>query len=238
MKLSFLTKTVKITPILFIFIYGLMSTNLKAQHFNVVYSGNPYSPMNIIINSALLDNLLLQTGDEIAVFDVNGSGQEICVGQVTIINEFTSDTNYIIAASTDDPTTPDIQDGFILGNPIIFRYWDFSENTETVLITATFDPTLDTTYQSFGTALVELSGFSYETWTGAVDTVWNNASNWNFNSIPNLSFDILIPANPTGGHFPSISVLTAKCKNITVENNAILKIHGKLTLGYSGPPID
>lgn len=225
------------TIIWFTLLLMILTINVsQAQHFQVIITGNPYNPMSIIMNSALLDGALLQVGDEIAVFDVNGSGQEICVGQVTIISEFTSDTNYIVTATADDPSTTNVQDGFITGNEIIFRFWDSDENTEIILISSTFDPTLDDDYQSFGTALAELDGYSYETWTGAVDTAWNNVSNWNFERIPNRLFDILIPSSPTGSYFPSISVLDAKCKNITVENNAALKIHGKLTLGYTGPP--
>lgn len=224
-----------ITFSLVLFLISL-TYNSSAQHFQVITSNNPYMPMNIIVNSACLDGGLLQTDDEIAVFDVNESGTEICVGQVTIINEFTSDTNYIITATADDPTTMGVQDGFIIGNEIIFRYWDSDKNTEIILVSSTFDPALDGDYQSFGTALVELEGFSYETWTGAVDTVWNNVANWNFGRIPNLLFDVLIPSSPTGSYFPSISVLDARCKNITIENNSTLKIYGKLTLGYIGPP--
>ncbi|MFA5417755.1 MAG: hypothetical protein WC341_04795 [Bacteroidales bacterium] len=94
--------------------------------------------MGIIINSALLNGAYLQSDDEIAVFDVNGAGAEICVGRVIIINEFSADTNYLISATADDPTTPDVQDGFVAGHTLIFRYWDSSQNLETVLISASY----------------------------------------------------------------------------------------------------
>lgn len=215
---------------------ALISNNLSAQHFQIITSTNPYMPMNIIVNSASLDGALLQSGDEIAVFDINGSGQEICVGMVSIVNEFTSDTNYVIIATADDPTTPDFQDGFITGNEIIFRYWDSDKNTEIILVSGSFSATYNDDYQPQGTALVDLEGFSYETWTGTVSDEWNNAANWNFERVPSLLFDVLIPSNPTGSYWPTITGLDAKCANITIEDNAIINITGKLTLGYSGPP--
>ncbi|RLD79846.1 MAG: hypothetical protein DRJ10_08210 [Bacteroidetes bacterium] len=234
MKYSFLNKTIKTIPILFIVILGLIANSISAQHFNVVYSGNPYNPMSIIIDAASLDGGYLQSGDEIAAFDVNDSGTEICVGRVTIIDEFTPDTNYIITASADDPTTPDEQDGFIIGHEIIFRYWNSGESKEILLVAQAYDAGLDDDYQSFGTALVDLDGFTYETWTGTVDTVWNNTANWNFNKIPSLLFDVIIPSSPAGVRFPSISISDAKCNDITIESNAWIKIHGNLQIGSSG----
>ncbi len=225
----------QITQLSLILFLTLLSFNSLAQHFQVITTNNPYMPMNIIVNSASLDGLLLQSGDEIAVFDVNGSEQEICVGMVTVISEFTSDTNYIIVATADDPTT-EVQDGFITGNEIIFRYWDSSETIEIILISDSFSSSYNDDYQPQGTALVELDGYSYQTWTGAVSTDWNNVANWNFGCLPSLLFDVLIPANPIGNYFPTITGLDAKCENLTIEENAIITITGKLTLGYTGPP--
>ena len=225
----------QITQLSLILFLTLLSFNSLAQHFQVITTNNPYMPMNIIVNSASLDGLLLQSGDEIAVFDVNGSEQEICVGMVTVISEFTSDTNSIIVATADDPTT-EVQDGFITGNEIIFRYWDSSETIEIILISDSFSSSYNDDYQPQGTALVELDGYSYQTWTGAVSTDWNNVANWNFGCLPSLLFDVLIPANPIGNYFPTITGLDAKCENLTIEENAIITITGKLTLGYTGPP--
>ena len=219
----------------FLFAFFFYAVNTSAQHFVSVGTGNPYLPMNIIIDSAFSNGSLLQAGDEIAVFDVNGSGTEICVGQVSITTTFTSDTNYIINATADDPTTTE-QDGFIVGDSIIFRYWNNSSNKETILINAVFNPALDSTYQLQGTASTGLTGYSYETWTGEADTVWNNKNNWNFNRIPTLQFDVVIPTSPVGNRFPSVTIQNAITNNITVEDGAIITIYGKLTLGYSGSP--
>ena len=231
--MSFYSKF-KLLPIITLFVGLILITNsygLSAQHFQVITTGNPYNPMNILIDSATIDGTLLQSGSEIAVFNINNYGMEICVGQVTILNEFTSDTNYVIIATADDPTTPDIQDGFIPGNDIIFRYWDSDKNTEVTLISQQFNTTLEDNYQFFGTVLVELEGFSYITWTGVYDTVWNNLSNWNFARVPNYFIDVLIPSSPSGNRFPSVSIMDAKCRNLNLENNAEIKIHGKLTVG-------
>jgi len=149
---KFTTTWRQIILLSFVLFIILLSYNSLAQHFQVITTNNPYMPMNIIVNSASLDGLLLQSGDEIAVFDVNGSEQEICVGMVTVISEFTSDTNYIIVATADDPTT-EVQDGFITGNEIIFRYWDSSETIEIILISDSFSSSYNDDYQPQGTAL-------------------------------------------------------------------------------------
>jgi len=49
-------------------------------------------------------------------------------------------------------------------------------------------------------------------------------------------FDVLIPTNPAGSYFPTITDMDAKCENLIIEENAIINILGKLTLGYTGPP--
>jgi len=206
-----------------------------AQHFQVVSSGNPYTPMNIFVSSAQLNGNWLQVADEIAVFDINGAGAQICVGRVTIVNEFLTDTNYIISATADDPTTPDIQDGFVTGHTLIFRYWDNSQNLEIILMSTSYGAGYSDVYQPWGTTLVQLEGSDFITWTGAQDTLWSNAQNWDFNRVPALTFDVFIPASPAGGRFPSVSAMDAKCRNLTTENNTLLKIHGKLTVGTESP---
>jgi hypothetical protein len=219
-----------ISIFLFLLLVSVFATKIKCQqHFSPVNTGNPDQSTNIIIDSALLDSVVLQENDEITFFDVNVSGNEICVGQVSITTEFTADTNYIINASADDPTTPE-QDGFIAGNEIVFRYWDNNKSCEIILINKVFDPALDNVYQTQGTAKVGTDGYSYETWTGEVDTVWSTSGNWNFNRVPSLLFDVVIPDSPTGGRFPVVMSQDAKCSNITIEDGAFIKITGKLTI--------
>ncbi len=200
------------------------------SYFAKVWNGMPYQPMEILISGATLDNQNLNLGDEIAVFDLNDEGSEICIGKITILNEFTPDTNYTIVASADNPSTPDVVDGFVSGNEMIFRFWQQNENTEIILISSEFNPSGDSIYLSSGQAIVILEGYTYETWTGAQDTVWSNAANWNFGRIPSHLFNVVIPEFPVGNRFPTISTTNAKCRSLTVENGALLKLNGNLEL--------
>lgn len=62
------------------------------------------------------------------------------------------------------------------------------------------------------------------TWTGAVDTVWNNANNWNCN-VPTISTNVIIP--PGLSHYPTIFVAsTSYCRDLTIQNGASLNISG------------
>jgi photosystem II stability/assembly factor-like uncharacterized protein len=68
------------------------------------------------------------------------------------------------------------------------------------------------------------------TWVGTT-TQWNDASNWSAGIIPTSSYNVTIPASPTGGNFPEIpSGLTAKCNKLTLENNATITINGDLEI--------
>ncbi|MCD4745005.1 MAG: hypothetical protein K8R58_01760, partial [Bacteroidales bacterium] len=139
----------------------LISSNLTAQHFQTVWSGNPYQPMTFIVNSATIDNINCAAGDEIAVFDVDSNSIEICVGVVVLVGEILPGSPAIITASTDDPLTSD-QDGFINGHTIIYRIWDSSESEEITMVQAAYNttPPFVSIFTSLGTAIVELGGSS------------------------------------------------------------------------------
>ena len=221
-------RRVVITLLLCIFAFEVVFS-ITPPHFQKVWTNNPWQPMSIIVTSATLDGLNLGVGDEIAVFDIETStGNQICVGVIVL----TSSTGpFIITASTDDPTTPVIQDGFIPGHQIIFRYWDVSKAEETVLINATFDPGFNQVYTSLGTASVVLEGFSVLTWTGIVNDSWDNAGNWDFGLIPSLLIKVNIPSTPVGGNFPRIYSNDAQCKYLSVNPGASLIISGHLRTG-------
>lgn len=200
------------------------------NYYTTVWGGIPYLPMILQINSATVDGINLGLGDEIAVFEMNQDSLEICIGKTTILNEFTPDTNYTIVASTDNPSTPDVLDGFVSGNEIIFRLWQQNENQEIILISSGFHPSGDSIYQSSGQAIVTLDGYTYETWTGAQDTIWSNTANWNFGLIPSHLFNVIIPESPIGNRYPTISTINAKCRSLIIEDGALLKINGKLEI--------
>ncbi|MCK5337327.1 MAG: hypothetical protein KAJ50_00900, partial [Bacteroidales bacterium] len=152
-----------IIAMLGVFLYTISSVN--AQHFTPVYSGNAYQPMNFIVSAAALDAGNLGTGDEIAVFDVDG-GTQICVGSLVLTGPISG--NVVFVAATDDPLTP-AKDGFTAGNSIIYRYWDNSAGVEIVCVTPTYIAGYDEVYVSLGTAVLSLSGITSPTADAGAD---------------------------------------------------------------------
>ena len=138
----------------------LLSVQLPAQHFQTVWSGNAFQPMSIIVTQANIDGNNCITGDEIAVFDIDDLGEEICVGTSILTNVITPSSPLVITASKDDNLTSEF-DGFIDGHPIIFKMWDSSNSLEITSISTTYDTTSPfvVVYYSLNTALVELDGF-------------------------------------------------------------------------------
>ncbi len=192
-----------------------LSNITVAQHFQTIWSNNPYQAMNIVIDSANLDGAYLQINDEIAVFDVDASGNELCVGVIAMDGEFLPDTNYIIIASSDDQSTPEM-DGFISGHSIIYRYWDDSEAEEFVLFEVSYNVALADDYQSLGTALAGLEGYTALTWTGTSNNSWNNVANWSLSQTPDTATHVVIPTGLT--NYPTLSA-TGECKNLIIQSD-------------------
>ncbi len=73
--------------------------------------------------------------------------------------------------------------------------------------------------------------FTGITWTGNVDSEWNNAGNWNPEMVPTTLCDVLIPDTPTD---PVINTINATfCHNITILNGGNLTINpGKSMVVY------
>lgn len=68
-------------------------------------------------------------------------------------------------------------------------------------------------------------------WTGAVDTLWENAANWNINAVPDAETLVTIPANVP--NFPVINS-PAFCFAIKVEKNAAITINDGYELKITG----
>jgi|SaaInlLV_10m_DNA_2_1039722.scaffolds.fasta_scaffold01601_4 uncharacterized protein (TIGR02145 family) len=94
------------------------------QHFVQNWEGIPLNPMGIYVNSAILDEINLRVGDEIGIFD---AGE--CIGMVQLTDEITSPIQIFL--SQDNPDTPEI-DGFEVGENIIYKFWDASEQIEVI----------------------------------------------------------------------------------------------------------
>jgi hypothetical protein len=83
----------------------------------------------------------------------------------------------------------------------------------------------------------EPSGFTTVTWTGAINTDWGNAGNWNPATVPTSLNDIIIPNT---ANKPVITTLNASfCHDLLIQDGSKLKINtgkslivrGTMTLG-------
>jgi len=102
----------------------------QQAHFSTIWSGNPYQAMNIYVTSAILDGQDLDLNDEIGVYD-NGN----CVGLIILTEPIGDYVTFV--ASADDPSTPEV-DGFISGNDVLFRLWDYDNQIEISDVTTVF----------------------------------------------------------------------------------------------------
>ena len=149
--------TIRVLPVLLLVLFANVSFG---QHFSPVWTGNPYNPMNFVIQKATINGTDLVAGDEIAVFDIGNNGREICVGATMLTKPITVSSPATFAAGENEAGV-DI-DGYTSGHKIIFKLWDSHKSKE---ITAAFptynhNPSFDTVYANLGTALVtSLAGY-------------------------------------------------------------------------------
>lgn len=67
------------------------------------------------------------------------------------------------------------------------------------------------------------------TWTGAMDSNWNNAGNWSCNTIPDKNTNVTIPSGLS--IYPLIDAAsTGEVKDIEIESGASLILKGKMTI--------
>jgi len=110
---------VKVKFAILVTIQGCVLTTLFSQsHFSFTENTGNYEP--IYIGRLTLRGGPLDINDEIGVFD-----DDLCVGAV----EYTGQMWDQVSAWQDDIWTEE-QDGFVSGNPILFRFWDASLNSE------------------------------------------------------------------------------------------------------------
>ncbi len=74
--------------------------------------------------------------------------------------------------------------------------------------------------------------FSTATWTGAVDSNWNNPANWSTGIVPTTLYDLTFPSNKP--HYPVINTINLTfCHNLNVQSGATLTINpGKSMVVY------
>ena len=123
----------------------------EPSHFQPVYSGNPYLAMNFYLTDITIDELPVEIGDEIGIFD-----GDVCVGAGIVTGPL---GQYLdLVAATDDPTTPE-KDGFTPDNPISFRLWDYSAQIEVRNISSIYTSG-EAVFSSQGTVVLEIHGNS------------------------------------------------------------------------------
>ncbi len=67
-------------------------------------------------------------------------------------------------------------------------------------------------------------------WIGTTSQ-WNTESNWSKGIVPTMSYNVTIPASPSGGNFPSIpNGVTAKCNKLIVQEGATVTVNGTLEI--------
>jgi len=131
---------------------GTVMLDLESvKHYEPIYSGNPYLAMNIYITNASIDDDTLVSGDEIGIFD-----GDLCVGSGIVNGGF--NPYLALVASTDDPSTPEI-DGFTPGNEIIYKLWNAGNETENDNVTAEYSQG-DGVFISQGTIVADLVGLT------------------------------------------------------------------------------
>ena len=164
----------KITLLFGIILFGfVLSSDICAQHFQTVWTGNPYKAMNIVIQKATIGfttSVNIQTGqeeivgvnmvpgDEIGIFDVDTNGVEYCVGS-GILTGVISDINPLVIILSEN-TGGSQPDGYNQGNQIIIKQWDNDCYQEVPLSITDWNPLLDTVFESWATGVVfELTGY-------------------------------------------------------------------------------
>ena len=132
----------------------------SATHFQF----NPYThwAYPVLIDTVDLAEIPMEPGDEMGVFD-----GDLCVGASVYSGEFP----LVIACWEDDIATPVEIDGYIWNDPMIFKWYDASENTEAELVsppgTQAADDPIAPTYSGFGRGFYALRSF----YGGAQNTV-------------------------------------------------------------------
>ncbi|MBZ0264850.1 T9SS type A sorting domain-containing protein [bacterium] len=102
--------------LLFVVSSGFTISTYSQNYFTPVEpTGRPYA---IVISEAYVDDVLLEEGDEIGLFD-----GDLCVGAI-VLNDFPAPAT----AWEYDPANE--LSGFTDGNPILYRVWDDSEDLE------------------------------------------------------------------------------------------------------------
>lgn len=224
--------------------HSLIQIQLNAGvdlHFSPVWSGTAYQPMIFTLPNETMQNLNLNFGDEIAIFD--GS---LCVGSLCYSNQRDL---YSIITSRDHPDTPEI-DGFIQDHTISIRIWQSvqQEEIQDALIQAILPNEQNSFIPDYSTDL-DIVILSALTQNIGLSNGWNIVS---FNVIPdnnemNLILQQLINQgqlvkvqNESGQSIEYLSIINQWINNIgNMENSEAyyLKVNTNTSLTLTGAPV-
>jgi Leucine-rich repeat (LRR) protein len=138
-------------------------------HFSPDWTGNGVDHMNINVVSAKLDDIELEAGDEIGIFD--GAN---CVGAGTLTGTLSQTNTLDIVVSQNDGSG----NGFTLGNVISYKLFDKSKDLEISNIPTVYSNmnpswSTDGKFLIGATAFVELTGLSKITQNIGLNAGWN-----------------------------------------------------------------
>lgn len=164
-----------------------------ATWFQPVWT-TPFNPMAIFVTQATIDDLPMQAGDEIGVFDVDpNTGNEICVG-VGVLTEEISDGNFLeITTSMDDGSGSGSATGFTAGNEMLYKCYKSATGQVTEGSPEYPYPGYDEVFTALGNAIVNLSGSLTVQHVLTMRAGWSGISSWvvPYNtSIPQLISEI------------------------------------------------
>lgn len=145
------------------------SVNYSIRHFVPVWTGNGYQHMEVMFNSIKINDLDLQSGDEVGIFD--GS---LCVGSTVLTGPVSSQNTLDVSVSMDDGTS----NGYTSGNPIAYRVYIKSSGDEINVCSSVYDGSnsgwvTDGKFKVGGTAVVSLSCSNIKTQIIPVVKNWN-----------------------------------------------------------------
>ena len=217
--------------------------SVTVPHFTPVWDGNPYMPMSFFVTGAMMDEIALGAGDEIAVYD-----GDICVG-AGYLESGIEPPFFSVVASKDDGGG----NGFTEGNEIFFRIWDVEEGVETEMVIATFfdmqgNPIDPQVFTALGDAVVELEGITSITQVVSLTAGWNIFSTMVEPDNPDMLY-IMQPLIDAGILVKVIDETGASViefignwingiGDISTEEGYYIKVNSNVDLVLEGPPAE
>lgn len=206
---------------------------VNPTHFKTVWQGeNGQNHMNFIVVSAILEDVPLASGDEIAVYDGLS-----CVGTAALtqsINTTNSATFCNIKASQDDGSA----NGFKDNDAIIFKFWDSKNQKEMLAKTVTYRTDMPTwitngKYAAGATAVVEI--VSYTEYTQSIPLIKGTNLFSTYVLPSNASFSVIMKPLCDQGALPKVTDETGKTFSYNTTTKTWVNNIGSLTKteGYS-----